>query len=179
MQWIARLTYVFCSIILATAAQAASKEKIDSRVEKALVRFHEEVRGSEDLIAKAAGVLIFPKVIKAGIGIGGEHGHGALRINGRNVQYYSISAGSIGWQLGAQVKTELLLFMNPEVLSNFRNSNGWKAGVDASIAVVKIGAGGEIDTHTIDKPILGFIISNKGLMYNLSFEGSKISKIDK
>jgi len=178
MRWIALLT-VFCSVLIAPMAHAASKEKIDSRVERALVRFHEEVRGSEDLIAKAAGVLIFPKVVKAGIGIGGEHGEGVLQINGQNAQYYRLVSGSIGWQLGAQVKTELILFMNREVLDKFRRHDGWEAGVDASIAVVKLGAGGEVDTHTIDNPVIGFIISNKGLMYNLSFEGAKISKIDK
>ena len=69
--------------------------------------------------------------------------------------------------------------MSQQALEGFRNSSGWEAGVDGSVAVVTLGAGGEIDTNTIDSPILGFIISNKGLMYNLSFEGAKISKIDK
>ncbi len=179
MRWIAPLVFVVCSALLAPAAQAASKEKIDRRVADALVRFNEEVRGGDELIASAAGVLIFPKIVKAGFGIGGEHGQGALRMNGQNIEYYSLTSGSIGWQIGAQVKTELILFMNQDVLQKFRNSNGWEAGVDASIAVVTLGAGGEIDTHTIDNPVLGFIISNKGLMYNLSFEGAKISKIDK
>lgn len=179
MRWIALLTFVFCSALLAPSAQAASKNKIDRRVEEALVRFNEEVRGGDELIASAAGVLIFPKVVKAGLGIGGEHGQGALRVGGQNIEYYRLVSGSIGWQLGAQVKTELILFMNQEVLDNFRRHDGWEAGVDASVAVVTLGAGGEIDTHTIDNPILGFIISNKGLMYNLTFEGAKISKIDK
>ncbi len=179
MRWIALLIFVFCSALLAPSAQAASKKKIDRRVEEALVRFNEEVRGGDELIASAAGVLIFPKVVKAGLGIGGEHGQGALRVGGQNIEYYRLVSGSIGWQLGAQVKTELILFMNQEVLDKFRRHDGWEAGVDASVAVVTLGAGGEIDTHTIDNPILGFIISNKGLMYNLTFEGAKISKIDK
>ena len=179
MRWSALLTFMICFAFPTISAEAASKQKIDRRVQEALVRFNEEVRGGDELIASAAGVLIFPKVVKAGFGLGGEHGQGALRINGQNIEYYRLVSGSIGWQIGAQVKTELILFMNEDVLTKFRNSDGWEAGVDASVAVVTLGAGGEVDTHTIDNPVLGFIISNKGLMYNLTFEGAKISKIDK
>ena len=70
-------------------------------------------------------------------------------------------------------------FMNDGVLSKFRSSQGWKAGVDGSVALATLGAGGAIDSETAKKPIIGFIFSNKGLMYNLTFEGSKITKLNK
>ena len=69
--------------------------------------------------------------------------------------------------------------MTAEALRKFRDSEGWKAGVDGSVALATLGAGGSIDTDTAKKPIIGFIFSGKGLMYNLTFEGSKITKIDK
>jgi lipid-binding SYLF domain-containing protein len=122
---------------------------------------------------------VFPKVIKAGIGVGGEYGEGSLLVGNKPVAYYSIAAASIGLQLGAQARTQIVLFMNDNVLSSFRNSKGWKAGVDGSVALATLGAGGAIDTNTAQQPIIGFIFSNKGLMYNLTFEGSKITKLNK
>ncbi|HIA13828.1 MAG TPA: hypothetical protein EYG58_00535 [Nitrospirales bacterium] len=89
------------------------------------------------------------------------------------------AAASIGFQLGAQVKTEIILFMTELVLESFRHSGGWEVGVDASVAIADIGAGGEIGTNTAREPIIGFIFSNKGLMYDLSLAGSKITKLSK
>ena len=118
-------------------------------------------------------------MIKAGIGIGGEYGEGALLLDGKTVDYYSTASASIGLQFGAQKKTQLVLFMSKAALEKFRNSDGWEAGVDGSVAIAEFGAGGDIDTKTIQSPIIGFVFSNKGLMYNLSLEGSKISKLNR
>ena len=124
-------------------------------------------------------MLVFPKVIKGGIGIGGEYGEGALLIGGKTVGYYNIVSGSIGFQLGGQRRSQVILFMSERELDKFRKSDGWKAGADGSVALATLGAGGQVDTETAKKPIIGFIYSNKGLMYNLTFEGSKISEINK
>lgn len=161
------------------AAIAASKEEIDAEVQEAIEEFYKHTGAGKRLAQKAAGMLVFPKVIKAGIGIGGEYGEGALLIKGNTVAYYSTAAASIGFQLGAQVKSQVVLFMNQKVLDEFRRSQGWQAGVDGSVAVATLGAGGEITTDTIKEPIIGFIFANKGLMYNLTFEGSKITRIER
>ncbi len=124
----------------------------------------------------AEGVLVFPSVIKAGIGFGGEYGEGALRIKGKTVDYYSTVAASIGFQLGAQSKTVILMFMTEKALKKFRDSKGWEVGVDASVALIEVGAGGSLDTTNLKQPILGFIVGQKGLMYNLTLEGSKMTK---
>ncbi|WP_167631367.1 YSC84-related protein [Mariprofundus ferrooxydans] len=160
-------------------AMAASAVEINAKVTAALADFYKTVGGGKELAAKARGILVFPEVYKAGIGIGGEYGEGALRIGGKTVQYYSTAAASIGFQLGAQVKSQVILFMTKDALKKFRASDGWKAGVDGSVALASLGADGSIDSETAKKPIIGFIFSNKGLMYNLTFEGSKISKIKK
>jgi len=163
----------------ATTAWAASKEEIDAKVQEATESFHKQTGAGKSLAQKAAGMLVFPEVIKAGIGVGGEYGEGALVIKGKPAAYYSTASASIGFQLGAQVKSQIILFMNPKVLAEFRKSQGWKAGVDGSVALATLGAGGEISTETLKEPIIGFIFSNKGLMYNLTFEGSKITKLDR
>jgi len=161
------------------SASAASKEEIDAEVQEAIDNFYAQTSAGKRLAQKAAGMLVFPKVVKAGIGIGGEYGEGALLVKGSTVAYYSTAAASIGFQLGAQIKSQIILFMNRNVLEDFRRSQGWQAGVDGSVAVATLGAGGEISTDTIKQPIIGFIFSNKGLMYNLTFEGSKITRIER
>ena len=160
-------------------ANAASKEEIDAKVNEAKAELFKVSPAAQELAAKAAGILVFPKVTKGGIGIGGEFGEGALQIGGKTVAYYNTVAGSIGFQLGLQQKSQAILFMTKHELDKFQKSEGWKAGVDGSVAIATLGAGGQIDTETAKKPIIGFIFSNKGLMYNLTFEGSKITKIDK
>jgi lipid-binding SYLF domain-containing protein len=160
-------------------AAAASATEIDVEVVAALNRFDQEVPAGRELLAKAKGVLVFPKVIKAGFGIGGEYGEGALRIGGRSVGYYNLISASIGLQLGAQSRAEMILFMTDEALERFQRSDGWEAGVDGSVALITTGVAGEIDTNTINEPVIGFIFGEQGLMANLSLEGAKISKLDK
>jgi len=161
------------------AAGAASKEEIDAEVQEAIENFYAQTSAGKRLAQKAAGILVFPKVIKAGIGLGGEYGEGALLVKDGTAAYYSTAAASIGFQLGAQVKSQIILFMNQKVLADFRSSQGWQAGVDGSVALTTLGAGGEISTDTLKEPIIGFIFSNKGLMYNLTFEGSKMTRIER
>jgi len=169
----------FCSVFSSSNSYAASAKEIDIKVNDALKRFYKDVGGAREFIKESKGVLIFPDVIKAGFGIGGEYGEGALRIGGKTVQYYSTAAASIGLQLGAQMKTVIIVFLNNKELNKFRKSDGWEAGVDGSVALVEMGAGTSIDTSNIKDPIVGFVFGNKGLMFNLTLEGSKFSKLER
>ena len=170
-------TLTILLLFFSMTAHSASKMEIDLYVEDALKKFQTETSAGVKLASKAKGMLIFPKVYKAGVGIGGEYGEGVLRINGENVSYYNTASASIGIQLGAQMRSHIILFMTEESLKKFRDSNGWEAGIDGSVAIATIGAAGEIDTQTAQQPIIGFIFSNKGLMFNLNLEGSKITPI--
>ena len=167
------------SFLFVSSAAAGSAKKIDFDVDEALENFDKEVRGSKEFLNKAKGVLVFPSVIKAGFGIGGEYGEGALRINGKSVDYYNTIAASIGFQIGAQAKTIILAFMESKALEQFRNSDGWKVGVDGSVALITIGMGDSLDTINAQDPIVAFVFGQKGLMYNLTLEGSKFNKLDK
>lgn len=174
------LSIVLVSLCLAhTPSFAWSAREIDSGTDRALERFYDAVKNGKELVKDAKGVLVFPAVFKAGIGFGGEYGEGALRIKGKTVDYYSTAAASIGFQLGAQKKSIYILFMKEDALKKFRQSSGWKAGVDASVALVTVGAGGEMDTAKHNEPILGFVMGQAGLMYNLTLEGAKITKLDR
>ncbi len=160
-------------------AAAASAAEIEADVDETLRRFFRQVGSARPLADKAVAMLVFPTVVKAGIGIGGEYGEGALRRRGKTLGFYNTVAASIGFQLGAQARSVILMFMTERALQNFRAADGWKIGVDGSVALVTVGAGGAIDTNSIRGPIIGFVFGNKGLMYNLTLEGSKISRISR
>ena len=167
------------ALLVSGVALAWSADKIDREVIKAIEVFKDEVNGSEVFLAQAVGYLVFPRVYKAGFVFGAETGEGALIVAGNTIDYYRTSAGSFGLQAGAQAKSVVIAFMTEDSLTKFRNSTGWKVGVDGSIALVDVGVGKTIDTNNIKDPVVGFIYGSKGLMYNLTFEGSKFSKLDK
>lgn len=169
----------FLGILCPQASHGATAREIDTSVDVALERFTREVGGAKEFLSVAKGVLVFPSVIKAGFAVGGEYGEGALRIGGRTVDYYSTAAASFGFQIGAQAKTIIIVFLQQEALDQFRRSEGWKVGVDGSVALVTLGAGGSIDTENIKDPIVGFVFGQKGLMFNLTLEGAKITKLQK
>jgi lipid-binding SYLF domain-containing protein len=160
-------------------AVASTAAEIDAGVTATLSKFQEKVKGSDSVLKSAKGVLVFPSVVKAGLGVGGEYGEGALMVGGKTVNYYSTAAASVGLQAGVQEKSIIIAFLDADALKKFRDSAGWKIGVDGSVAVVEVGGGGSIDTETLNKPIVGFVLDNKGLMYNLTLEGSKITKIER
>lgn len=171
------LSSVFAGIVPLGGAQAASAARIDADVESTMRQFFHRVGGTRELVSKSAAILVFPTVIKAGIGFGGEYGEGALLTRGRTLEYYNIISASFGFQLGAQARSVIIVFMTDEALASFRRINGWRVGVDGSVALITVGIGGSIDTTRIASPVVGFIFDNKGLMYNLTLEGTKISRI--
>lgn len=169
-----------CAIVMAAPeSRAASAHEIDASVHETLERFFYKVGGARELADKAVGILVFPSVVKAGFGVGGEYGEGALLVRGRNAGYYNTLSASFGFQLGVQARSVIIAFMTPEALEQFRRTAGWKVGVDGSVAIITVGVGGSIDTNKITSPVVGFILDPKGLMYNLTLEGSKITRISK
>lgn len=173
------------SVLLALAAAlpvsagAATAGEVEAKVKAALDRLHSEVKGSEAVTGKAAGVLVFPEVLKAGFVIAGEGGEGALRVGGRTRDYYTIFSGSVGFQAGGQKRDIIIAFMDAASLKKFEASDGWKAGVDGSVALIDTGAGAAIDVTRIKEPIVGFVVGQKGLMAGVSVDGSKITKVKK
>ncbi|CAG9217514.1 conserved exported hypothetical protein [Paraburkholderia tropica] len=159
------------------AQNAAKRNAIDAGVDATLARLYNTVSGSQELLSKASGVLVFPSVIAAGFWFGAQYGTGALRVNGRTSGYYSTAAGSFGLQIGAQSKAIIFAFMNQGALDDFVKSLGWSAGADATVAVVTVGANGNVDTSTALSPVEAFVLTNGGLMAGVSVEGVKVSRL--
>jgi lipid-binding SYLF domain-containing protein len=164
-------------LLAAVPTWAHTKAEIDRSAGRALKQFYALNPANRDLVGKAAGVLIFGHVTKGGVGVGGEFGEGVLRVQGQTVGYYSVASASIGLTLGVAKHREIILFMTQGALDHFTKSEGWSAGGDSAIALVSQGAGGQYDATALGKPILGFVFGEKGLIGDLSLEGTKITKI--
>jgi len=174
--WVAVLV-LLSGLVLPSAAYAKTAQEIDASVTGALARFKSQVKGADAFLQNAQAVLVFPGVVQAGFGIGGEFGKGALRVHDDTVDYYSLGAGSIGFQFGAQVKDVIIVFLERQALDSFRAKHGWNVGVDGSVVLVNLGAHAALDTTTYNEPVVGFVVGQKGLMYNLTLQGSKITRI--
>jgi lipid-binding SYLF domain-containing protein len=161
-----------------TTDTAAKKQEIDAGVDGALNKLFSSTTGSRELAQRAQGVLVFPKVIAAGFIVGGEYGEGSLRAHGSTVGYYSTTQASVGLTAGGQSKAIIIMFMTPEAYNKFVASKGWTAGADANVALAKIGADGRLDTLTSQQPVIAFVQTNAGLMFDASVNGAKISKLD-
>ncbi|AOJ38195.1 MULTISPECIES: YSC84-related protein [Burkholderia] len=159
------------------ATNASKRQAIDSSVDATLSRMYSTVKGSRELVAKSRGVLVFPDVIQAGFIVGGQSGNGALRVGGSTVGYYNTSSLSVGLQAGAQSKAIVFLFMTQEALDEFRGSDGWAAGAGASVALVKMGANGAVDSNTATAPVQVVVLTNAGLMGDVSINGTKVTKL--
>ena len=156
---------------------AAKRRSIDAKVHGTLSRLYTIVKGSRELVAKANGVLVFPSVLQAGFVVGGQYGEGALHVGGKSVGYYSTVSGSFGLQAGAQSKAIIFLFMTRDALDSFRHAEGWSVGGEGSVALIKVGANGEIDTTTATAPVQVIVLTNAGLMGDVSLSGTKVSRL--
>ena len=139
------------------------RHALDADSDAALARLYAQVPGSRELVAKSKGTLVMPTVIRAG--------H-------KGVGYYKLVGASVGLIAGAQSRAIFLLFMTQDALERFESSKGWTAGVDASVAVATIGANGQIDVKTLQQPVIGFVLTNVGLMANLTLEGARFIKTE-
>jgi lipid-binding SYLF domain-containing protein len=156
---------------------ASQRQAIDAAVESSLARLYNENASAKQLVASAKGVLVFPNFVSAGFIVGGASGTGAMRKGGKSSGHFRMTEASVGFLAGAQSQGVFILFMTDAALSSFEASRGWTAGADGSITMINIGASASVSTQTAQQPIIGFILTNGGLMGNLSLNGSRITPL--
>jgi len=161
------------------AAHASTAAEIDATATAALNQIYMQSPAAKALAAKAEAVLVFPKITKAGLMVGGQYGEGALRKNGKTVAYYSSKAASYGLQAGAQTFSYVLILMKKSAVDYLDKSEGWEVGVGPSIVVVDEGMAKTLTTTTAKDDVYAFIFGQKGLMGGLGLQGTKITKIKK
>jgi len=116
---------------------------------------------------KAYGYAVFPKVTKAGVGIGGAAGRGLVYKGGEILGSSKLKQGSIGLQLGGQQYSEVIFFEDQEAFDNFRNGN---LKFDAQASAVALKEGASIDA-AYNGGVAVFTKTKGGLMYEASIGG--------
>jgi lipid-binding SYLF domain-containing protein len=156
---------------------AAQRQAIDAAADSALSRLYAQQPGTRELLASARGVLVFPSFVQAGFIVGGGSGQGVLRKGGKTAAYFRMTEASAGLLAGAQSQAVFILFMTEEALKRFEASSGWTVGADASVSMINVGANAQITTQTARQEIIGFVMTNAGLMGNLSLNGNRITRL--
>jgi lipid-binding SYLF domain-containing protein len=156
---------------------ASTRGEIDNQTDSTLDRLYNQVPGARELGATAKGILVFPTVVGGSFVVGAQYGRGSLRSSSSARRYYSITVGSVGWQVGAQSKAVVYMFTTTEALDKFRKSKGWTAGVDATVAVANVGANGSVDTVSMHAPVVAFVLANAGLEVGASVQGMKVTRL--
>lgn len=157
---------------------AAQRQALDAAADSALARLYTQQPGSKELVNSARGVLIFPSFGSAGFLVGGGSGTGVLRTGGKTVSYHRMTEASVGLLAGAQSQAVFILFMTDEALKRFEASRGWTVGADANVTMLNVGANAQITTQTARQEVIGFVMTNRGLMGNLSLNGNRITRLD-
>jgi len=177
----------FLSIILATAALAsasllnnagaATAENLDADSRQALQTLYKSHPFAETISHNAKAILVFPKIIKAGLVFGGSYGEGEL-LKGKKVEgYYNSVTGSWGLQAGAQSYGYVVFLMTDKAVNYIRETKGWEIGVGPTVVVVDEGISKNLSSSTLKDDAYAFIFDQQGLMAGVSIEGTKISLI--
>ena len=151
--------------------------KLESESKAALQKLTASVPLAKELTKSAVAILVFPEITKAGLGIGGQYGEGALLKKGTAVAYYKNTGASFGLQAGGQKYGYAMFFTSPEAVGRLDDANGFEVGVGPSVVVVDEGMGKSTTTKTLKDDVYAFIFSQKGLMAGLGIQGNKIKKI--
>jgi lipid-binding SYLF domain-containing protein len=165
------------SPLLASPAWALNRDKLTMSAHTSLRELEASEPRSRRFAHQAVGVLVFPSILKAGFVFGGETGDGVLLEHGRPAGFYNLSGGSWGLQIGGQDFAYALFFMTPGSLSYLKKSDGFQVGTGPSIVVVNRGAGAEADSTTLTHDVYAFPYNQKGLMADLTLQGTKITRI--
>jgi len=177
----------FLSIILAIAALAsasllnnagaATAENLDADSRQALQTLYKSHPFAETISHNAKAILVFPKIIKAGLVFGGSYGEGEL-LKGKKVEgYYNSVTGSWGLQAGAQSYGYVVFLMTDKAVNYIRETKGWEIGVGPTVVVVDEGISKNLSSSTLKDDAYAFIFDQQGLMAGVSIEGTKISLI--
>jgi len=159
------------------SANAATAEDLNKDATQALATLYRTNPIAEQVSKQARAVLVFPRVIKAGLVFGGSYGEGVLKEGPKVINYYNSVSGSWGLQAGAQSYGYVVFLMSNNAVSYVKNTRGWEIGVGPTVVVVNEGVAKNLSTSTLKDDAYAFVFDQEGLMAGLSIEGTKISKI--
>lgn len=178
---------LFTSLMIAVIAAGTASADIsandaavlDAEAAATLTEFTANTKGAEEVFAQAKGILVCPKITKAGLGFGAEGGQCVLTDGSDDKLYYGTFGVKGGFIAGIQSHSMILALNTDKALAQFTSGDReWELGVDASVAVAEIAAGGDLDTSNLKRDIVSFIFGQKGLMADVSWKGSRFKKLE-
>ena len=161
-----------------STSEGSTRSQIDSEVEAGLEGLYRTNPNARQLVDQADATLVFPSITKAGLGVGGLYGRGAMLRGDETTGYYNIAGGTFGYQIGAQTFSQAYIFNTPEALARFRETKGFELGAEASAVAADFGASGEVSTSTLQQPLVVVTWGQSGLMAGATVEGAKITEIN-
>jgi lipid-binding SYLF domain-containing protein len=180
------LAALMLSIGLTVSAQQPSADDEIKRVQNAATVL-EEIMGAADravpqaVLEKAEGIAVFPSLIKAGIGIGGQRGKGVLSVRDKknggwsNPAFLTITGGSIGAQFGVQAIDLVLVINNQRGLEQLIK-NQFKVGADAGVAAGPVGRDASASTDIQMRAQILSYSRSRGLFAGVTLNGSTINQ---
>ena len=171
------LLVAMTAALLPAIAWAADRGALERDARAALQKLTNAVPAAKSLSTSATAVLVFPKVTKAGLGVGGQYGDGVLFRQGKVAGYYNTSGASFGLQAGAQQFGYAMFLMNDKAVDALNANEGFEVGVGPSVVVIDQGAAKSVTTTTAKDDIYAFIFGQKGLMAGLGIQGNKITRL--
>jgi lipid-binding SYLF domain-containing protein len=163
--------------LFSTQVCAESAGDLNNEANQALQTLYRGNPTAEMIGSHAREILVFPKVVKAGLVFGGSYGEGVLFKGSDVVDYYNTVSGSWGLQAGAQSYGYVVFLMDNKSLRYLNKSKGWELGVGPTVVVVNEGIARNLSSTTLRDDAYAFIFDQQGLMAGLSIEGTKISLI--
>ena len=159
-------------------------DDMNKKLEEAIVILQESMKTPDNsvpggLVQDAHGIAVIPGVVKAGLVVGGRRGEGVLVIRGDDggwtrPLYMSLTAGSIGWQVGVSSTDVILVFRTERSVAGLLDGE-FSLGADASVAAGPVGRSATAGTNVELKAEVYSYSRSRGLFAGVSFEGAKLS----
>jgi lipid-binding SYLF domain-containing protein len=158
-------------------SRSASAEDLEKDALQALQTLYKATPVALTLSKSARAILVFPKVVKAGLVFGGSYGEGVMITGSRVTDYFNTVSASWGWQAGAESYAYVVFLMSDKAVKYVRETQGWEFGVGPSVVLVNEGIARNLTTTTLQDDAYAFVSDQQGLMASLSIEGTKITRI--
>lgn len=184
MNRISKTFLILATTLVAYASTAASAHSKTAACLETLAKF-KELGNVSELLAEAYGFAVLPTIGKGGLGIGGAGGGGCVFADGRQTGTVKMGQLTIGFQLGGQAYSQLVLVKHPDIYKEFTNGN-FEFGADATAVALNYGASATANTQGSSasagdtKGVGGwkrgmaiFTLAKGGLMYEASVGGQK------
>lgn len=179
LYWLVAIAAAAAAMLLTTPSPAATGAELTRDAQAALNRLYASNPKAKELGGKAVAVLVFPGIVKAGLGVSGQYGEGVLLRGGKAAGYYNTAGAAVGFQYGAQTYGYAMFFLSEKTLAYLDKTQGFEVGVGPSVVLADDAFAKSATTSTVQDNIYAFVFDNKGAMASVGLQGTKITRIKK